>query len=148
MHKIDIDKIQSINTIEDAEAYLFSVISPSPLIEQALEYSKESHKHQVRKSGEPYVVHPILVGAIVATITEDTSMVIAALLHDVIEDTHVSVDDVSEHYGKDVAHLVDNPLFHIFTKIVHPAQPLCEAARLTGTAKLEKIFCIEMIATA
>ncbi len=107
MYKIDIDKIQKITTIDDAVNYLFSVIEPSKKLEHALQFSMHSHENQYRKSGEPYVVHPILVGSLVASITEDISMVIAALLHDVVEDTEVSIEYVSQEYGADVAHLVE-----------------------------------------
>jgi GTP pyrophosphokinase len=107
MHNKDIETIQSITTVDAAVEHLFSVIPRSELLERALDFSMRSHEEQFRKSGEPYVVHPILVGSIVASITEDTSMVIAALLHDVVEDTPATVDDVKKDYGADVAHLVE-----------------------------------------
>ncbi len=107
MYKVNIETIKSIHTVDEAIAYLFGVISHTDLLQRALDFSMESHKLQFRKSGEPYVVHPILVAAIVASITEDSSMVVAALLHDVVEDTEVTIEDIRVDYGSDVAHLVE-----------------------------------------
>ena len=104
--QLDIDIIRNIHDVDSATNYLFEQVEPSQTLTKALSFSKESHKHQVRKSGEPYVVHPILVAAIVVSITSDESMAIAALLHDVVEDTDVSIDEIEERFGKDVAHLV------------------------------------------
>lgn len=107
MAKIDVDVVKSIYDVENAEKLLFKYIEKSSSIEKALAFSKEAHKHQVRKSGEAYVVHPILVAAIVASITEDNIMIKAALLHDVVEDTPISLEEIKSDYGKDVAHLVN-----------------------------------------
>ncbi len=80
---------------------------------KALELSLEAHKGQTRKSGEPYIVHPILVAAITAKISNDEMMVQAALLHDVVEDTHATIEDLEREFGYDVAHMVEG-----LTKIV------------------------------
>ena len=104
--QLDIDLIRNIHDVDSATTYLFDQVPPSQILNKALSFSKESHKYQVRKSGEPYVVHPILVAAIVVSITSDESMAISALLHDVVEDTDVSIEEIAEHFGKDVAHLV------------------------------------------
>ncbi|MEJ2373602.1 MAG: RelA/SpoT family protein [Sulfurimonas sp.] len=92
--------------MDSATAYLFSHIIPTNKLKQALAFATEAHKTQFRKSGEPYIIHPILVAAIVSSITNDESMAIAALLHDVVEDTPTTIEEVEEEYGKDVAHLV------------------------------------------
>lgn len=112
MATIDIDQIRSIRTIETATTFLHEKIGFDEQIEDALLYTIEAHRHQARKSGEPYVVHPILVAAVVASLTEDKAMVIAALLHDVVEDTPHTIEEVEARYGLDVAHLV-----HGLTKI-------------------------------
>ena len=112
-NQIDIDIIKNIRDVDSATAYLFDKIPPSKKLHKALTFSEESHANQFRKSGEPYIIHPILVAAIVASITNDESMAIAALLHDVVEDTDVSIDEIEERFGKDVAHLVSG-----LTKIV------------------------------
>jgi len=108
----DIDLIRSVRDIESATALLHEQIAFDTQIESALLFAKEAHAHQSRKSGEPYVVHPILVSALVASITGDRAMVMASLLHDVVEDTDHTIDEVQERYGSDVAHLV-----HGLTKI-------------------------------
>ncbi len=105
--KIDIRKLQSIRDIDSAQNFLFSYITPSVQITDALEFAKEAHKTQRRKSGEPYVIHPILVAAIVAAISGDEAMVISALLHDVVEDTDTTLEEIIQRYGKDVALLVE-----------------------------------------
>lgn len=107
LSQIDIERVKSVHEIDSATEYLYSQIEKTPLLEQALHYSIEAHKTQFRKSGEPYVVHPILVAAIVSSITNDTSMAIAALLHDVVEDTPTTATEVSELFGSDVGHLVE-----------------------------------------
>ena len=109
-----LDKAKNIHTIEEASAFLWEQL-PSPLPEttQALELALEAHKGQVRKSGEPYIVHPILVAAITAQISNDEMMVQAALLHDVVEDTSYTIEDIEREFGVDVVHLVEG-----LTKIV------------------------------
>jgi GTP pyrophosphokinase len=106
LSQVDIEIVKNIHDIDSATEYLFSQISPTPQLKFALEYAKEAHKTQFRKSGEPYIVHPILVSAIVSAITNDESMAIAALLHDVVEDTDIKIEEIEEKFGKDVAHLV------------------------------------------
>ncbi len=107
MSQIDIEKVKHMHDVESASAYLFSQIESTDILIKALEYSKEAHKTQFRKSGEPYVIHPILVASIVSSITADESMAIAALLHDVVEDTDINIEEILEIFGKDVAHLVE-----------------------------------------
>ena len=109
-----LDKAKNIDTIEEASALLWKEL-PSPLPEttKALELSLEAHKGQTRKSGEPYIVHPILVAAITAKISNDEMMVQAALLHDVVEDTSYTIEVLEREFGYDVAHMVEG-----LTKIV------------------------------
>ncbi len=107
MNAIDIETITRINDVEGAIRHLYTLIPPSKAITTALEFAHQAHDNQFRKSGEPYIVHPVLVGSIVASITGDEAMVIAALLHDVVEDTHITIEDVARDYGEDVAHLVE-----------------------------------------
>ena len=78
-----------------------------PLIERAYRYAWGAHKGQTRKSGEPYILHPVAVALICATQYMDTTTVIATLLHDVVEDTPISVEDIEAEFGGPVAHLVD-----------------------------------------
>ncbi len=107
LSQVDIEKVKHLHDVDSASAYLFTQITPTEQLEKALEYSKEAHKTQFRKSGEPYIIHPILVASIVASITNDETMTIAALLHDVVEDTQTTIEDVADMFGEDVAHLVE-----------------------------------------
>ena len=106
LSQVDIEKVKHLHDVEQCRQYLFSQITPSDKLKNALEYSTRAHEGQFRKSGQPYIIHPILVASIVSSITNDESMAIAALLHDVVEDTDISIDTVSEMFGSDVAHLV------------------------------------------
>ena len=106
MDQFNIDAIQNVASVAEAIDLLQASITPTEKMEDALAFATKAHIDQFRKSGEPYIIHPILVASIVARITEDSSMVIAALLHDVVEDTPVTIEDVCERYGDDVAHLV------------------------------------------
>ncbi|MEA3362221.1 MAG: HD domain-containing protein [Thermodesulfobacteriota bacterium] len=76
-------------------------------VEQALNHARSSHQGQLRKSGEPYIFHPLRVTHLAARHWMDFPSIIAALLHDVVEDTPVTLVDVREKYGDEVAHLVD-----------------------------------------
>ena len=73
----------------------------------ALAFAAEAHEGQVRKSGEPYIYHPIEVAKILVSYHADEKAVIAALLHDTVEDTHVEMTDIRKHFGAEVALLVD-----------------------------------------
>lgn len=77
------------------------------LLEKAYHLCMEAHEGQMRKSGEPYVIHPIRVSIILSALELDKETIIAGLLHDVIEDTEYSYEDIEEMFGHDVAELVD-----------------------------------------
>ncbi|BCD67976.1 bifunctional (p)ppGpp synthetase/guanosine-3',5'-bis(diphosphate) 3'-pyrophosphohydrolase [Nitratiruptor sp. YY09-18] len=108
-----IDKIREVHSLKEAIRLLHSYAPQSPKIDEALEFAIRAHEGQKRKSGEPYVVHPILVATITAYITNDETMIIAALLHDVVEDTPYTLEDIESRFGDEVAHLVEG-----LTKIV------------------------------
>ncbi len=77
------------------------------LIRRAYQYSEWAHREQTRKSGDPYFVHPSSVAGIIAGLKLDTASVCAGLLHDVVEDTLATVDDIKGDFGAEVATLVD-----------------------------------------
>jgi guanosine-3',5'-bis(diphosphate) 3'-pyrophosphohydrolase len=105
--------IKSINSIDLAIKELESSIFLTPLISKAISFVIDAHDGQFRKSGEPYVIHPILVASITARFSNDEAMVVSSLLHDIIEDTDYSLEYIEKEYGKDIAHIVDG-----LTKIV------------------------------
>ncbi|MDM7322417.1 MAG: bifunctional GTP diphosphokinase/guanosine-3',5'-bis pyrophosphate 3'-pyrophosphohydrolase [Gammaproteobacteria bacterium] len=74
---------------------------------QAYVFAKQAHDGQLRVSGEPYITHPVAVARILADLRMDEKTIIAALLHDVIEDTPTARDQIAAEYGDEVAHLVD-----------------------------------------
>jgi len=76
------------------------------LLRRAYIFSAREHRSQVRRSGEPYLVHPIEVAYILADLELDTASIVAGLLHDVVEDTLTTIETVSEYFGADVAHIV------------------------------------------
>jgi GTP diphosphokinase / guanosine-3',5'-bis(diphosphate) 3'-diphosphatase len=98
--------------MSDAEMLLQEVstyLKPKDVehIRQALKFSGQAHEGQLRKSGEPYISHPIAVARILTPLHLDAQAIMAALLHDVVEDTHISNEEVANIFGKSVAELVD-----------------------------------------
>ena len=77
------------------------------ILKKAYEYAYNAHKDQKRLSGEPFVVHPVNVALILAGLNLDKETIVAGLLHDVVEDTECSIDDISKEFGEEVAFLVD-----------------------------------------
>ncbi len=78
-----------------------------PKLREAYAYAREMHEGQLRESGEPYITHPLAVATILVDLGMDTDAICAALLHDVVEDTPATYDDVRQKFGADVANLVD-----------------------------------------
>ncbi|MET8425778.1 RelA/SpoT family protein [Nocardia sp. NPDC059091] len=77
------------------------------LLQRAFDVADEKHAHQFRKSGDPYITHPLAVANILAELGMDTTTLVAALLHDTVEDTGYSLDELTAEFGTEVAHLVD-----------------------------------------
>ncbi|MFF0609961.1 RelA/SpoT family protein [Nocardia tengchongensis] len=77
------------------------------LLQRAFDVADEKHAHQFRKSGDPYITHPLAVANILAELGMDTTTLVAALLHDTVEDTGYALDDLTAEFGTEVAHLVD-----------------------------------------
>ncbi|WP_307474212.1 RelA/SpoT family protein [Cytobacillus purgationiresistens] len=76
-------------------------------VKKAYEFAKHAHRDQYRKSGEPYIIHPIQVAGILADLEMDPSTVAAGFLHDVVEDTEATLKDIEESFSEEVAMLVD-----------------------------------------
>ena len=77
------------------------------LIKKAYEFADLNHKNQQRVSGEKYIIHPLNVAYILAELELDDSTIAAALLHDVVEDTEVTHENIVSEFGKEIADMVD-----------------------------------------
>ena len=77
------------------------------MVRKAYEYASEMHSGQTRQSGEPYIIHPLNVAYIVAEMHADRNTVCAALLHDTLEDTHATKEEIADLFNSDIANLVD-----------------------------------------
>ena len=78
------------------------------LIKKAFNMSQDAHKNMRRRSGEPYIFHPLSVAQIcVDEIGLGTTSIISALLHDVVEDTEMEIDDIERYFGKKVGRIID-----------------------------------------
>jgi len=91
-----------VETIKD-----YNLENELDIIEKAYRLADEAHKEQRRKSGEPYIIHPISVAIILTKLEMDIDTIIAGLLHDVIEDTEMEYEDVAREFSEEVAILVD-----------------------------------------
>jgi GTP pyrophosphokinase len=79
----------------------------SRLLQRGYDVAELCHRGQLRKSGDPYITHPLAVATILAELGMDTTTLVAALLHDTVEDTGKTLDDITAEFGTEVAHLVD-----------------------------------------
>ncbi|MBT8495213.1 MAG: bifunctional (p)ppGpp synthetase/guanosine-3',5'-bis(diphosphate) 3'-pyrophosphohydrolase [Deltaproteobacteria bacterium] len=98
--KNSLDKI-----IDNVSGYSQDV--DSSLISKAYEFAARAHEGQTRRSGDPYVTHPVSVAKIITQLKLDAASVCAGLLHDAVEDTSVTVEELTEEFGQEIAFLVD-----------------------------------------
>ncbi|MDQ0231517.1 RelA/SpoT family protein [Metabacillus malikii] len=97
--------LSSEQVIEKAKRYLPS--EDIVFIQRAYDYAEEAHREQFRKSGEPYIIHPIQVAGILVDLEMDPSTIAGGFLHDVVEDTEATLDDLRKEFNDEVAMLVD-----------------------------------------
>jgi len=102
-----LQRAKEVTRISEAAKFLSDNIEITPKIQEAIDLSVRLHANQTRRSGDPYAVHPIAVAAITASFSGDETMVISALLHDVIEDTECEAETIERMFGSDVMHIVD-----------------------------------------
>jgi guanosine-3',5'-bis(diphosphate) 3'-pyrophosphohydrolase len=102
--------LRDINTVDALIDRVFSYNpeSDANLLRRAYAFSNEAHYKQKRKGGEPYIEHPLAVAAILCSMRMDTNSLAAGLLHDTIEDTATTVEDIKELFGDDIAFLVES----------------------------------------
>ncbi len=99
-------------TVIDIEQVMARLRSYQPdadlgMIRKAYEFSAKAHEGQTRRSGEPYVQHPVAVAGVLSLLKTDVAAVVAGLLHDTLEDTVATADELEREFGKEVVHLVD-----------------------------------------
>src|SRR5690606_16448225 len=96
-------------TIDDCMMKIKSYLNKehSDLVYRAYKFAEKAHDGQVRKSGEPYIIHPIQVVGILADLKMDPATLCAGFLHDVVEDTSVTIEDLEREFGSEIAMLVD-----------------------------------------
>ncbi|MBV9713420.1 MAG: bifunctional (p)ppGpp synthetase/guanosine-3',5'-bis(diphosphate) 3'-pyrophosphohydrolase [Ktedonobacteraceae bacterium] len=96
-------------TLEDllAETQQYLTLQDQEKIRHAYDLASQAHKGAMRRSGEPYIQHPLEVALLLAGMRIDADGIVSALLHDVVEDTHYSLDDLRVHFGPAVANIVD-----------------------------------------
>ena len=102
-----------------------------PLIERAVAYANEKHKSQKRKDGSPYIIHPLAVAEIVAEMGLDADAILGALLHDCIEDTDASFDEIAGMFGRTAAELVEG-----VTKLTRANFSSTEQAQMENLRKM------------
>ena len=110
--------------IERVGAYLPE--DSTELVGQAYRYADECHVGQMRQSGEPYIAHPLQTALFLADLHLDTHTIVAALLHDVVEDCGVSLDEIDRRFGPEVSKLVDGvtKLTRMDDKLQPPAEDI------------------------
>ena len=101
-----LNKIKEIKTIKEASSLVLQKVN-TPKIQKALNFAIKAHEGQKRKSGEDYVIHPILVAGITSFFNDNEDVIIAALLHDVVEDTPYTIYYIKDEFGESVANLVE-----------------------------------------
>ena len=104
------------------------------IFENAVVYALHKHAGQYRKNGEIYILHPLEVATIVGTMTKDLEILSAAVLHDIVEDTDTSIEEIEKIFGKRIATLVSRE-----TENKHIEMTKTESWKLRKTESLEEL---------
>lgn len=139
-----LDHIFRHDTVKTTTAATYRDFILQEDVREVLQFARDAHEGQTRKyTGDPYIVHPIMVAQILCVAKPTADMVKAALLHDVVEDTPVEIGDIQYLFGPDVAHYVagltdtewDHPRPNRATRKAHDAQRLAGAGYEVQTIK-------------
>jgi GTP pyrophosphokinase len=118
-------------------------------IQEALAYATAAHEGQARQSGEPYIDHPIATARYLAEINLDSTTIAAALLHDVIEDTSITKDELEKKFGADVARLVDGVTkLKRLDLLTHDDLSVNESSKVAATAEAARIASLRKMLVA
>lgn len=111
IESVSADRISDtpVQNLEDLEQRILKYFSNADLssVRRAYQISEAAHQGQIRRSGEPYISHPLSVAGILAELHLDLESICTGILHDVVEDTSVSLEEIRKEFGDSVAHLVD-----------------------------------------
>lgn len=99
------EKVLTVEDVIERASYLSD--EDIELIKRAYQYAYEAHKNQYRRSGEPYIIHPVQVAAILANLGLDAETIASGFLHDVVEDTDITLEEMAEEFSESIALLVD-----------------------------------------
>lgn len=104
-NKTQLPKNLSLNDLLK-ELRSYSKPADLDLVRLAYDFAAKAHEGQMRKSGDPYIIHPLATAYILATMRIEVNIIVAALLHDVPEDTQVTLEEIEKNFGKDIASMV------------------------------------------
>ena len=113
------------------------------MVEKAIIFASEAHKGMLRKGTDiPYIVHPMEAGAIAASITSDKEIISAAILHDTLEDTSVTAEDIEREFGKEVLRLlfVEMKTPREIAAIMHCSEEYVRVQKNRAISKLRKML--------
>ncbi|MBD0291319.1 MAG: bifunctional (p)ppGpp synthetase/guanosine-3',5'-bis(diphosphate) 3'-pyrophosphohydrolase, partial [Thermoleophilia bacterium] len=129
-----------------AEVVRYNPGADRDLLARAFEFASEAHRHQQRRSGEDFVQHPLGVARILTELHADDQTLAAALLHDVVEDTEVTIEDVRGEFGDDVAQLVEGvtKLTRIHFQSREHAQAENYRKMVVATAQDKRVILIKL----
>src|SRR5688572_10565546 len=114
------------------------------LLQRAYDVAEAAHSGQKRKSGDPYITHPLAVATILAGLGMDTTTLVAALLHDTVEDTGITLDSITADFGSEVAHLVDGVTQIDRLKLGDAAQAKTISKMIVAMARDPRVLVIKL----
>ncbi|GAB3500145.1 RelA/SpoT family protein [Amycolatopsis cihanbeyliensis] len=145
--RITAQRAASVKQVLEPLAAVHRELHPSAdlgLLQRSYDVAEELHREQRRKSGDPYITHPLAVATILAELGMDTTTLVAALLHDTVEDTEYSLDRLKEEFGKEVGELVDGVTKLDKVKLGHAAEAETIRKMVIAMARDPRVLVIKL----